>query len=287
MPNRSQYKGYAFWHPKKLVRLQGGKGYHLTFSFTEDFEFRVILYGQGRFNGNTIIRQEYLTPNEMREAFGVVDKEINRAVEQETLKIIEKETVEVEITHHEPEKIEPVNNNIIKDLKKMTKFSIKKYIQEKGEAIDWRIAEIKGKQAKFIDDSVNKIISGYTDRGCKVNDIYVKEYSQYSDMIIKVNYINNKGGNYSKREVIVIAPPPKEYMYIVFPVPFWSVKSEIDDNINIIYADTCLMRVLPENHHVVYYNTEHYDSDDIECIKKELVQYGAEFITEEELEEYI
>ncbi|EKB56610.1 hypothetical protein HMPREF9699_01339 [Bergeyella zoohelcum ATCC 43767] len=118
MPNRSQYKGYAFWHPKKLVRLQGGKGYHITFSFTEDFEFRVILYGQGRFNSKTIIRQEYLTPNEMREAFGVVDKEVNRAVEQETLKIIEKETVEVEITHHEPERVETISDNSIKDLKK-------------------------------------------------------------------------------------------------------------------------------------------------------------------------
>lgn len=118
MPNNSSYKGWAFWHPKKLVREQGGKGYFLTFSFTDDFIFKAVLYGKGRYNKMSVIRSEDISADEMKEIFGVVDKSVNDAVCQETMKIIEKEDVSVEVTHHNPEIIEPIKDNTIKQLKR-------------------------------------------------------------------------------------------------------------------------------------------------------------------------
>lgn len=118
MPNKSSYKGWAFWHPKKLVRKQGGKGYLLAFSFTNEFIFKVILYGKGRYNSMSAVRREEISVDEMKEIFGVIDKNVNNAIYEETMKIIEKEEVSVEITQHTPEKIEPISDNTINDLRK-------------------------------------------------------------------------------------------------------------------------------------------------------------------------
>lgn len=118
MPNKSSYKGWAFWHPKKLVREQGGKGYYISFSFTDEFIFKVLLYGKGRHNSMSVIRREEISAEEMKEIFGVVDNSVNDAVYRETMKIIEKEEVSVEITQHTPEKIEPISDNTINDLRK-------------------------------------------------------------------------------------------------------------------------------------------------------------------------
>lgn len=43
LPNSSSFKGKAFWHPSKLVReCKEGKGHWFEFSFTDEWEFKII-----------------------------------------------------------------------------------------------------------------------------------------------------------------------------------------------------------------------------------------------------
>ena len=72
MPNKSAYAGYMFWHPSKLVREEGGKGYHMSFSLTEDFEVTLRKYGKNR----QITAEEVIGYAEMLEAFEQVNEQI-------------------------------------------------------------------------------------------------------------------------------------------------------------------------------------------------------------------
>ena len=72
MPNKSEYAGYKFWHPSKLVREEGGKGYHMSFSLTEEFEFTLRKYGKNR----QITAEEVIGYAEMLEAFEQVNEQI-------------------------------------------------------------------------------------------------------------------------------------------------------------------------------------------------------------------
>ena len=72
MPNKSEYAGYKFWHPTKLVIDEGGKGYHMSFSFTEEFEFTLRKYGQNR----QVTAEKIIGLDEMLEAFEQVNEQI-------------------------------------------------------------------------------------------------------------------------------------------------------------------------------------------------------------------
>ena len=72
MPNKSEYAGYKFWHPTKLVREEGGKGYHMSFSFTEEFQFMIRKYGQNR----QVTAEKIIGLDEMLEAFEQVNEQI-------------------------------------------------------------------------------------------------------------------------------------------------------------------------------------------------------------------
>ena len=73
MPNKSEYAGYKFWHPSKLVREEGGNGYHMSFSFTEEFEFTLRKYGKNR----QITAEIILDWKEMLKAFEQVNEQIS------------------------------------------------------------------------------------------------------------------------------------------------------------------------------------------------------------------
>lgn len=72
MPNKSEYAGYKFWHPTKLVREEGGKGYHMSFSFTEEFQFTIRKYGQNR----KVTAEKIIGWDEMLESFEQVNEQI-------------------------------------------------------------------------------------------------------------------------------------------------------------------------------------------------------------------
>ena len=83
LPKKSNYSGWVFWHPSKLVRLEGGKGYHYSFSFTEEFNFRLIKYGKGKYNKNEIIDEVNLDCEKIKEIFRVMDDVISKNENEE------------------------------------------------------------------------------------------------------------------------------------------------------------------------------------------------------------
>ena len=78
MPNKSVYDGMMFWHPAKFVSEEGGKGYHLSFSFSDTWQFKVFKQYRDKTK-----RELLLTHDQMRTAFGLSDEAINRAVDAE------------------------------------------------------------------------------------------------------------------------------------------------------------------------------------------------------------
>ena len=69
MPHKSKFDGFRFWHPKKLVRDEGQKGWGLSFSFTDEFVFKLVKNGKGRFNSRDVIDEKTITAAEMMEVF--------------------------------------------------------------------------------------------------------------------------------------------------------------------------------------------------------------------------
>ncbi|MDR2913438.1 MAG: hypothetical protein LBV74_01150 [Tannerella sp.] len=118
MPNRSEYIGYSFWHPKKLVREQGCKGYSYTFSFTEDFVFRLKKYRHGKHNRIDVISETEIGFNEMMEAFGVTNENVKFAVESETDRLYAQTIEETIVEKHNPDIKEKVISNELNELRK-------------------------------------------------------------------------------------------------------------------------------------------------------------------------
>ena len=95
LPSGSQYKGYSFWHPRKLVKA----GSMSMVLYTDDFVFRLKKYGQGRFNQREILHEIELSASDMVEAFSMIH------------------TPDAEIPlMHKPEQLQPIECNPLEEL---------------------------------------------------------------------------------------------------------------------------------------------------------------------------
>lgn len=103
MPNKSNYAGYKFWHPSKLVR-NGSNSYARSISYTDEFTFSLFKTGKGKYNKFDVIDEIEISVEEFEEAFECM-KDCTRAKNDETYLIVE-----------EPKKIEK-EIEVVKELK--------------------------------------------------------------------------------------------------------------------------------------------------------------------------
>lgn len=80
MPSKSNYPDYQFWCSKKLIKIEGGKGYHLSISFNDSFKFKLQKMGKGTYNKQEILDEKVLTSNELKKQF---NNDLELSVEQE------------------------------------------------------------------------------------------------------------------------------------------------------------------------------------------------------------
>lgn len=75
MPHNSDYDGYSFWHPSKLVR-EGRHSNAVSIGYTDDFKFRLIKNGKGKWNKYDIIDEKTIDAEDFEEAFGIMNENI-------------------------------------------------------------------------------------------------------------------------------------------------------------------------------------------------------------------
>ena len=97
MPNKSKYAGYKFWHPSKLVRY-GSNSYARSIGYNDTFTFKLLKYGNGKYNKFDVIDEIEISVEEFEEAFECM-KDCTRPKENgDTYLIVEEpEKVELEI----------------------------------------------------------------------------------------------------------------------------------------------------------------------------------------------
>ena len=103
MPNKSNYAGYKFWHPSKLIR-NGRNSYALSVSYNDTFKFKLFKNGKGKYNKFDVIDGLEISVEEFEEAFGCME-DCTRSKSNETYLIVE-----------EPDKIEK-EIKIVEELK--------------------------------------------------------------------------------------------------------------------------------------------------------------------------
>lgn len=94
-PNKSNYAGYSFWHPAKLVR-PGKHSHAVSVSYNDNFTFRLVKYGSGKTNKYKVIAENAITVEEFEDMFGVMNENITAPKEEESyVKVEEPEALEV------------------------------------------------------------------------------------------------------------------------------------------------------------------------------------------------
>lgn len=95
MPHSSTWKGYKFWHSRKIIE-DTGKSYNILYS--DDFTFRLFKNGKGRYNQREIIDRKEVGAEEIADAFHAEE----HANPWET---------------HKPEELKPEKTNVLEDLR--------------------------------------------------------------------------------------------------------------------------------------------------------------------------
>ena len=67
MPRSSDFGGFAFWHPSKLVR--NGIGNVVSVSYTKTFVFRLKKYGKGKYNSHEVLETKEINARDFVAAF--------------------------------------------------------------------------------------------------------------------------------------------------------------------------------------------------------------------------
>ncbi len=103
-PHNSEYDGYSFWHPSKLVGI-GKHSASTLIIYNEDFKFKLIKYGKGKWNSRDIIDEVEISVEEFEEMFRVENKNV-------TSKIFKNE-----YETYKPVEVKPIENNLKEELK--------------------------------------------------------------------------------------------------------------------------------------------------------------------------
>lgn len=98
MPHNSDYDGYSFWHPAKLVRT-GRNSNAVSIGYTEEFTFKLVKYGSGKWNSKEIVSEKTISVEEFEAAFGVMDENITTSKKdtESYLKVEEPKKIEKEV----------------------------------------------------------------------------------------------------------------------------------------------------------------------------------------------
>lgn len=99
MPHNSDYDGYKFWHPTKLVR-KGRNSNSVSISYNDEFTFNLKKYGNGKYNKREVIDEIEIDTEEFENAFNVMNENIT------SKKFVN------DYETHKPQKIEPVEPKV-------------------------------------------------------------------------------------------------------------------------------------------------------------------------------
>ena len=83
MPHKSDYDGWEFWFPSKLVRESFKRKDAVNIGYTDEFVFHLKKYGHGRYNSDKIIDEQDIDVKEFERAFCVVAENIDASVTEE------------------------------------------------------------------------------------------------------------------------------------------------------------------------------------------------------------
>lgn len=97
MPHKSNYDGYKFWFPSKLVRSSRARVDAVSLGYTDEFTFRLFKDGK---SGKRLDEVE-LTASEFEKEFETVSKNIDFWSKEEEIDII-----------HTPEHHDPIDNPV-------------------------------------------------------------------------------------------------------------------------------------------------------------------------------